>query len=198
MLDEHHSSMRMVLSDSTDHLRGSTISSAMDHQQGGSHTTNRELAATLNTICPQETQFSCPIASIGSSKIPYVECINLIAAYSTNGSPVFVSECDCILRIRTIIEILGGKWKEWVLKCSRDFGSDPNSGNCTQYTNKYMYLEKYALPDGTTQYLTPNIIANAKNLWELETDRLVFPSVDRHGQFVMHPCGKRLNYAYCV
>ena len=54
-LDERHSSMRMVLIDSTDHLCGSTISSAMDHQQGGSHTTNRELAATYHGICPQET-----------------------------------------------------------------------------------------------------------------------------------------------
>ena len=75
-------------------------------------------------------------------------------------------------------------------------GGDPNSGACKNST-KMMVGEKYALPDGTTQYLTPNIITSAKNLWELETDCLVIPCSDEYRLLVIHPCGKRLNYTYC-
>ena len=142
----------------TNHLRGDTslsfvganhIIMEQDEQEGEEHPNGRELAlAPVLSFTMSESKFDCNVDTLWFH--PYLGCVNLITAYCTNPSPVYVSDCDCIKKVNSVRDNLNLSWMMWINSCAIWNGGEPTSKRCNDASNLMLRSKKIIQADGTS------------------------------------------------
>lgn len=80
---------------------------------------------------------------------------------------MFVSQCDCIKKVRTVRDQLNSNWKNYINSCAKFTGGDPTlerGSFCSFYSTSILVNEKYVLADGTNVEVPLTVLESANNV----------------------------------
>ena len=78
---------------------------------------------------------------------------------------MFVSQCDCIKKVRTARDQLNSNWKNYINSCAKFTGGDPTlerGSFCSFYSTS---IKKYVLADGTNVNVPFSVVESANRMW---------------------------------
>lgn len=111
--------------------------------------------------------FSC--STEPSTKRPFQDCINLIAAYCQTTSPLFSTWSNCQSRVLSVRDVLNSNWKDYITSCAKFAGGNPASSACNAATTRILTLEYYFWYDDSNkqqQTLIPrSVVDTAAYIW---------------------------------
>ena len=113
--------------------------------------------------------FTCSIDA--TSKRPYQDCINLVAIFCQNTSPLFSNWGNCQSKLVAVRDMLNSNFKNYINFCARFLGGNANSANCQTATNVILRAEYYVWYDSDNvlqlSYIPKSVLDGIKSIWYL-------------------------------
>jgi len=110
--------------------------------------------------------FTCSTHSMTGS--PYQDCINTIAAFCQETSPLFSGWSNCHSKILTMRNELNANWKNYINSCAKFAGGSPKSIACKDATYRINTQEVYYYFSGgilQTAYVPESLTRSAAYIW---------------------------------
>jgi hypothetical protein len=124
----------------------------------------RLIAATFAT---DYGTFTCSTNSTTGS--PYQDCINTIAAFCQDKSPLFSGWSNCHSKVLTVRNVLNANWKNYINSCAKFAGGSPTSVACSDATYRINTQEVYYFFSGgvlQTAYIPVTLTRSAAYIWD--------------------------------
>ena len=97
---------------------------------------------------------------------PYSDCLNLISAFCDKYKPTFISECDCIDKVKTITTSLNSNWQAYINACAQFYIGGPDSNECSAKEMDMRTIpEKYYANDNSLVDVTEAVTDSIGFIW---------------------------------